>query len=697
MNESPRHLWVLSPATPSTGTLTSVHDLPPVLASARAHRRLRGPYTAAGEVVRQVTPALLERGHELLDRHDVELLAVAPELIGRLACRRAPLASQVAPADRTRFHPGGRTTRLAHGLVEFLGGLLREEGRPASLVVTDADDADMTDVEWLGIMLRRMDPRTCRIVVHTRGTELPEPLGGALQRFADRHVLPQEPTAPWEDADQAALAAAHVAGDCLSRDPALIAAYEATAPTTRAALHDARADELQTGNQASLGLGAIPYHRERGSDPTGAGAQALLGAIEHCVLEGFYDAVVELAPRCFAVLDWRTRVSDCWLVTAKVTTALTALERPEAVETYYDQACAATTDPSVHLQSAYGRAMLYTRFYADSRRNHPKAKSWVNTAISISALLPDEQRRAFNLTFNENGLALVEMHLGDLAEALRLVEAGMARLDAQADVSLHRQHRSVLAYNRAQLLTATGRWEAALEAYGAVIAEDPHHSEYYFERASLLRRLGRLAEAMRDYETAIQESPPYPEPHFNRADLAAQIGDVATAMAEFSYVLELDPTFVDAFARRAALRLQVGDAGGAADDLAAALQMRPEHAPLHCLAGLVALEQGDAEAAEVAFDRSLELDPGLPEALANRAVLRFERGDVGAAITDLTDALQIADDPAIRENRALAYEAAGRFAEAVADCERAMAHPDGDRSSLGEMLTRCRAHLPVPA
>jgi tetratricopeptide (TPR) repeat protein len=697
MSDALRHLWVLSPATPSAGTLASVHDLPSLLASASAHRRLRGPYTAAGEVVRQVAPALHEGERHLLDRHDIELLAVAPELIGMLPRRRATLAALVSPANRTRFHPGARTTRLAHGLVEFLGHVLQGEGRARSLVITDVDDADMTDVEWLGIMLRRTDPRTCRIVVHSRGTELPEPLGGALQRFADRHVLPPEPAGPVDDADPATLAAAHVAGDCLSRDPALVAAYEATDPTTRAALHDARADELQARGQASLGLGAIPYHRERGSDPTGAGAEALLGAIEHCVLEGFYDAVVELAPRCFAVLDWRTRVSDCWLVTAKVTTALTALGRPDAVEAYYDEACAATTDPSVHLQSAYGRAMLYTRFYTDSRRNHPKAKSWVNTAISISALLPDEQRRAFNLTFNENGLALVEMHLGDLAEALRLVEAGLARLDDQVGAGQHTQHRSVLAYNRAQLLAAMGRWAAALEAYGEVIAEDPHHSEYYFERASLLRRLGRLHEAMRDYETAIQEAPPYPEPHFNRADLAVQLGDVATATAEFSYVLELDPTFVDAYARRAALLLQAGDADGAADDVAAALQLSPEDAPLHCLEGLVALERGDAEAAEVAFDRSLELDPGSAEALANRAVLRFERGDVGGAITDLTDALRIDDDPAIRENRALAYEAAGRFAEAVADCERALAHPDGDRSSLGDLLARCRAQLPVPA
>jgi tetratricopeptide (TPR) repeat protein len=315
----------------------------------------------------------------------------------------------------------------------------------------------------------------------------------------------------------------------------------------------------------------------------------------------------------------------------------------------------------------------------------------------ISALLPDEQRRAFNLTFNENGLALVEMHLGNLEEALRLVEAGMARLDTQVDPDQHTQHRSVLAYNRAQLLAAMGSLDAALAEYGAVIAEDPHHSEYYFERASVLRRMGRLDEASRDYETAIAESPPYPEPHYNRGDLAAQRGDLQTAISEFSYVLELEPTFVDAFANRAALRLQTGDVAGADADVSAGLRLRPGSAQLQCLRGLVALESGDRATALVALDQSLALDPALAEALANRAVLRFEDGDTAGSIEDLTAALELTDDPAIRENRALAYREVGRLREAIADCERAVAHPDADHQSIRSLRARCEADLALSA
>ncbi len=696
MPQQPRHLWVTGPGTPATGALTTAHDLPPALATTSAHRRLRGPYTAAGEVVRQVVPALFRSQPDVAARHDIELLAVAPELAATVPCRRMTLSAATSPQNRTRFHPGGRTTRLAHGLVEFLAESVAVRGGPCSLVVTDVDDADMTDVEWLGILLRRTDPGSCRVVVHSRSADLPEPLRSALDRFADRHAAPPQPAVPPAAGDLTALAEAFVAGDCTSRDPALVAAYEAVDPAVRAALHDARADELEALGEGGAPLGAIPHHRERGSDPTGAGAAALQAAIERCVLEGFYHAVVELGPRCAAVLDWATREEECWLVTAKVTTALAALGRPEEAEAHYDQACAATTSPSVHLQSAYGRAMLFTRFYTGSRRDHPKAKSWVNTAISISLLLPDEQRRAFNVTFNQNGLALVEMHMGDLAEARRLVEAGLARLDAEVDPRQHTQHRSVLAYNRAQLLVATGELHQALTAYDDVIATDPHHSEYYFERASVLRRLGRPADAMADYDRAIQAAAPYPEPHFNRGDLAAELGDLATAVEEFAYVVELDPAFPDAAANLVALRLEAGDTDGAAADVEAALLHRAEDPRLHCLHGLVALEQGDPGTARAALDRALALDPTRTDALANRAVLRFDRGDVDGALADLTAALELTDDPAVRENRAVAYEAAGRLPEAIADCELALAHPDADQESVRALLERCRDRV-VPA
>ena len=170
--------------------------------------------------------------------------------------------------------------------------------------------------------------------------------------------------------------------------------------------------------------------------------------------------------------------------------ALAAMGRPDEAAELYDHACVQTTLPKIHLHAAYGRAMLNTRFYPAERRDRVKAKAWINTAIALSSQLPDAQRRAFDLSFNENGLALIETYLGDPEKALALVEQGIERVEAELDDERLLLHRSVLRYNRAQLLSRMGRLEQALAAYSEAIDADPNQSEYHFERGNLLRRLG---------------------------------------------------------------------------------------------------------------------------------------------------------------------------------------------------------------
>ncbi|WP_279581469.1 tetratricopeptide repeat protein [Fodinicola feengrottensis] len=163
--------------------------------------------------------------------------------------------------------------------------------------------------------------------------------------------------------------------------------------------------------------------------------------------------------------------------------------------------------------------------------------SLINTAICIASLGTEQQRRAYNVTFQENGRALVEMHLGNFSAALRLLDAGLARLDEEVDPGRFAPHRSVLMYNRAKLLSRIGSPEEALRAYDAVIGVDPNYSEYYVERAEVHRQLGAVELAFSDYETAIRLSPPYPQTHFNRGDLAMEQGDLPRARSRISTAL----------------------------------------------------------------------------------------------------------------------------------------------------------------
>src|SRR6185312_10699596 len=124
-------------------------------------------------------------------------------------------------------------------------------------------------------------------------------------------------------------------------------------------------------------------------------------------------------------IDWEEQSQYYWTFTTKNTTSLAALGRPEEAEGLYDEARALMSEPSIHMQAAYATAMLYTRHHTEDRRNHTLAKGWVNEAIAIAKLLPDLKQRAFNTVFNQNGLALIEMRLGNAKKALQLVTAGL--------------------------------------------------------------------------------------------------------------------------------------------------------------------------------------------------------------------------------------------------------------------------------
>ncbi|MEV4510804.1 tetratricopeptide repeat protein [Dactylosporangium sp. NPDC049525] len=600
----------------------------PILSTVDAHRRLRGPFTAAGTLLRQIVPGLLRTHPELVRAHDIEILAAAPELATLLTCERETLTSQASPESRTRYYPYARTVQIGHGLVDLLQAVLADIG-PRTLVVTHAEEADRTDAEWLALLARRIDPALLTIV----------------HDAAERGAPASDP------------ARSYVDGDCVSDDPVLLAAYATLDPAERALLHDRRADELLAKGEPSLRLGAICYHREHGSDPSGAGVAALSDALGDCILAGHYDAVLELGRRCLDLADWATQPEACWLATVKMTIALSTMGRADEAMALYDEACARSTSPSVHMQAAYGRAMLYTRYFDEARRDLRKASAWVNTAVSLASLLPEDRRRAYNLTFNENGRALIAMHLGDPAEAMRLIDAGIERMQATFTAGERDLHLSVLRYNRAQLIARSAP-EDGVREYTAVIGLDPHHPDYYAERAGLLRRLGRFAEALADYDAAIANGLPDVEPHYNRGDLYAELGDLDAALADFDRVLDLEPDFLAAYVNRAALRYEVGDTAGARADVAAGLDLEPGQPHLLCTRGMLAADSGDLAAAVADYRAALLAEPALAGAWTNLGAAMFELGDATEAVRCFDRALAIEDDPIARANRAAALSVA---------------------------------------
>lgn len=666
-----------------------------LMAPVSAHRRLRGPYTAAGEVMRAVVPRAWRSRPEIVDRHQIELLSVAPELGSLVEVTRQTLTSLAVPKERTRFYSRLRTQRISHGLVEFLDRHLRLTGvEGAALVVHSAGAADHTDAEFLAIMLRRIDPALLSVVVVSGGDDVPDPLGAALRTYATSTAITV--AAENQDGDDPALAARYVESDGTLDLPHVVAAYHRLPVAERVELHDRRAAALVARAEETLRLGAIPYHLEHGADPAGAGADALLHAVNYLVDMGFYHSTIEHAARGLAVVDRHTQLSHWWTFTTKTTVPLAALGRADEAAAIFAETIASTDNPRVHMQTAYATGMLYTRHFEPAKRDHLRAKGLLHQAIALAGLLFEGGERAFRVVFNRNGLALAEAHLGNLPEALRLVSEGLALLDQELEPHEHQLHRSVLVHNKASVLVGLGRLEEAVAAYDAVIAVDPYYPDYYLDRGNALHRLGRDDEALADYDTAIRLGPPFPEAEYNRSEILQERGDTVGALAALDYVLVLDPDMLDARVNRAGLLLDAERLAEAEAEALAGLTLDAENAHLRTVLGQVHAERGRHSEARAEFDRALATLPDFVSALVARAAAAYELGDTAAALADLDRAVDLApDDPTVRYNRAHALENAGRAEDALIDLAVAAGIAPDDEDIIGALSRLRPAGAPV--
>ncbi|MGI5155503.1 tetratricopeptide repeat protein [Microbispora sp. CA-102843] len=620
------------------------------------HRRLRGPYTIGGAILRALVPVALERSPGLVAEHDIEIRAVAPSLRPLVPARRQSIEARLTEDERILVPAPRRTLRIANGIAEFVRDCL--EG-PRTLLVDNLHEADPADRELLRVLARRVPDLTLAL-----GSA--EPSWEGTQEGM-RLVEARAQGGPPDD---------YVASDCTSDDPRAYRAYLSLPPEERERRHDRRAAELRAGAAAAEhALGAVPYHLEHAGD-LDAAARALWAAVDHCVTEGFLHAVVELGSRGLRLVE---PGSDLWWrFIHRTATALAGLGRRAHAQELYDQARRVSVDPAVHAAAAYGTAMLDARDRDPARRDLARARAWINEAIAISTLLPDRRTRAFKLGFDQNGRALIELREGRADEALSLVRSAIDLAERDLPPDAHPVHRMVLFANRAQLLARLGRREEALADFDRAVAIDPGFPDHYLDRGNLLFEMGRTDAALADYETAMRVGPPLPEAYYNRAELRLAAGDLDGARADLDHVLELDPGYLDAYVNRAGVLEMLGEHEAARADVEAGLALDPGNAHLHGVLGQLETEAGRYAEAALAFDAALAADARLASAWANRATLRFETGDARGAVDDLTRAIELGEEAALYFNRATALDALGRGREALLDLRRALALAPGD-------------------
>jgi tetratricopeptide (TPR) repeat protein len=652
----------------------------------RCHRNRRGPYTGVDAFLRELLTDAVRRRPDLVDEYRLVLLYGMPELADIIGDALPDMAASSDFAERTRFYGASMIRCMSQGIVTFIKRYTTEEDLLLSTVVFDGvHEAAATTQQFLALLVRRVPASQLRVIVGSTGV-LGDELAAALEQYAVRQEAEEVPPAPaMADTE---LVERYLASDGTDDDPACLIAYQALDETRRAALHDRRADELEVNATWSLRVGALAYHREHGSDPSGAGAAALALATQLCTESGFSEMIVEFGYRGRVVTDAERDEITFRKLTIQVSSALIPGGRlTEAIELLQDLR-GRYNSPHVHMMTSYSMAMMHTRFLVP--RNHDAAVQWQNNAMAIASILPDEDDRLMFTGFQDNAMALIQMHRGDLAAALVLVEGALDRADAKMAPEAFTLHRSQLLYNRARLLSGLGRKDEAYQIFTVLSELDPHYTDYLSERAKISRKRGDLESALADYCNAVRQGPPFHELLYNRGSTLLELGRLDEALADFDLVLDMEPHDVETLVIRAELHLAEDRTADAAADIETGLALRPEDARLLCLRGNLGLAAGRLDEAIADFTRALDLDGSYPAALANRAVALFESGDAQAAADDLSRALDVlGDDPDLLLNRGLAWAAKGNLPAAVDDFSRALSLPDADVSELHYQRGAC--------
>jgi tetratricopeptide (TPR) repeat protein len=265
-------------------------------------------------------------------------------------------------------------------------------------------------------------------------------------------------------------------------------------------------------------------------------------------------------------------------------------------------------------------------------------------------------------------------------------------------------------------LASVGRVADAVPHFERAIALNPEYADAYNSMGAALLSAGRLEEATVRFRKAVDLDPGDAGIQANLGVALAESGRIDEAIPHLEKAVELDPEYAAARANLGGALLQRGDPASAVPHLEKAAELAPERAvPLRSTLGLALLGANRPADAVAQFEKALAADPNAVPALEGlatayhyalgrtrdalglwRKVLRLQPG-YAPVLVQASWVLATAPDPALRsgaEATALAQRAvqatsgrepaaldalaaglaeSGRFAEAVAAAERALA------------------------
>ena len=242
--------------------------------------------------------------------------------------------------------------------------------------------------------------------------------------------------------------------------------------------------------------------------------------------------------------------------------------------------------------------------------------------------------------------------------------------------------------NLGDALLQQGNVDGAISHYQKALQIKPDFAEAWYNLGNALLQQGRVDEAIPGIQQALKIKPDLAEAYNKLGNALFQQRDMDGAIANYQKALQIKPDYVDACNNLGLVLLQKGKPDEAILHFQEVLRIDPDIALVQDNLGSALLQKGDLDQALIHFQRAVQLDPG---------DVKF-RGDLVVTMNNLAWSLATSTDAKIRDGKravqlgqqacelteykptvfigtlAAAYAEAGRFDDAVATAQKAIAN-----------------------
>ena len=313
--------------------------------------------------------------------------------------------------------------------------------------------------------------------------------------------------------------------------------------------------------------------------------------------------------------------------------------------------------------------------FADRYTYIPLIGLFIIVSWGLADLLAKWQHRKITLALSA-GIVLVAMLLCTRIQ-VRYWQNSFALFGHALDVTENNagMHRAM-----GLSLVSQGRFDEAVSHCRQAVQINPNSARLHKSLGVTLAAQGKFEEAISSYRQALQLKPNYAEAH-NNLSVALQFkGRSNEAIAHLRRALEVEPYYAEAYCNLGVVLQSQGKLDEAVSCYRRAVQFKPDFAEAHYNLARVLADKNKINEAVTHLKETLRLRPDWLDPVNNLAWFLATHKD--SEFYDPQEAVRLAyracelggyNQPNLLDTLAAAYAAAGRFSEAIATAERALA------------------------